>query len=333
MRVQILNFPTGYNPEAEEVFRDKVADSMSQALMKLKVKREPVSVSVNFDGIHQGPEDVKGQRNSTESAKDFSSLLNPPRDNSRLLQIPPATYELISNAVKRYEVAETVYKSWGISKIDPIPRYSLNFIGPPGTGKTLAAHYIAFSLGKRILEISYADIVSKYFGEAAQNLAELYRFAEQSDAVLFIDEAETLLSRRSVSQDSGADHATNSLKSQLLILIEKTPILSIFSSNLVSSYDQAFISRLISVPFEMPDYALRLKIWEAHIPSNLPIADDVSVHDLAATFPDLNGRQISRSIIEAAFRAAINDRESITLEDFKWAISSVIQIQDLSNQP
>lgn len=330
MRIRIDGFPQGAPDRAEEYLRDKLAGSIVDALERHRVPLRPSSVLVSFTDTRVQAEPKLTRDKAKEETADFSSLVCAPKPNAALLRLPSATEESIQNAIRRFGVSAQVYKAWGLSQIDPTPRLSLNFFGPPGTGKTLAAHYIAHALGKKILEVSYADIVSKYFGEAAKNLAELYRFSAESNSVLFIDEAETLLSKRGSGQSDGADHAINSMRSQLLILIEKTPILSIFSSNLVSSYDEAFLSRLISVPFDLPDESMRAEIWKAHLPSTLPIAPGVSVAQLASNHPGLNGRQISRVVVEAAHRAAIAGKSAVSLDDFEWAIYSVKRINSAS---
>lgn len=330
MRIRIDNFPSGAPRGAEEFLRDKLAENIASSLAKYRVRDRPSSISVSFTGEQPLLESKQPHDRPKEVSADFSVLVSHPRQNAKVLRLPPSVTDLIHNAIQRFNVSSLVYREWGLSQIDPIPRLSLNFVGPPGTGKTLAAHYVARALNKNILEVSYADIVSKYFGEAAKNLAELYRYSAESNAVLFIDEAETLLSRRSSGNTDGSDHAINSMRSQLLTLIEKTPILSIFASNLVSSYDEAFISRLISVPFALPDEAMRSEIWRAHLPASLPTESSVSPTQLARIHPGLNGRQIARAVVEAAHRAAIAGRRAVSADDFNWAVSTVTRLNTVA---
>jgi len=331
MRVRVTSFPGSTKRGAEEAFRDSIAGSISQAIRSLQIADMPVAATIEFLPAAGAPQTkaagvgTGAARESSDQSDqiDFSSLVSQPRPNADALRLPDFTFQSLQSAIRRVSVSKIVYEDWGLKAIDPIPRLSLNFAGPPGTGKTLAAHFIARQLGRRIIEISYADIVSKYFGEAARNLARLYDFASRSDAILFVDEAETLLSRRSAASTEGADHAVNSMRSQLLILMEKTPILSIFASNLLTSYDDAFISRLITVQFQMPDLNQRQEIWKSHLPESLPLASGVSPAILARRYDEVNGRQIARAVIEAAHRAAILCRKFISAEDFDWAVDFV----------
>ncbi len=71
------------------------------------------------------------------------------------------------------------------------------FQGAPRTGKTLAAHLLAAALGRDVLRIDLAAVVSKYIGETEKHLAALFDEAERAGAVLLIDEADALFGRRS----------------------------------------------------------------------------------------------------------------------------------------
>ena len=112
------------------------------------------------------------------------------------LVLPPQTMEQLLNYVALVEVAPLVFDSWNLRSIEPNPSIAVNFRGPPGTGKTLAAHAIAHRLGRKILMSRLSDLESKYHGDGPKNLVQLFSAATGAGAVLFIDEAESLLSRR-----------------------------------------------------------------------------------------------------------------------------------------
>ena len=86
---------------------------------------------------------------------------------------------------------------WNISSIQPQRgRCILNFYGPPGTGKTRAALGVALQLGKPLYQVDYSAVISKYLGDTAKHIAAAFRQAKEQNAVLFFDEADSLLSRR-----------------------------------------------------------------------------------------------------------------------------------------
>jgi ATP-dependent 26S proteasome regulatory subunit len=81
--------------------------------------------------------------------------------------------------------------------------------GPPGTGKTYLARATAGEAGCSFLEISASDIVSKWVGEAAQNVQELFERARDiAPAIVFIDEIDAIGSRRGSTQQTTSESST-----------------------------------------------------------------------------------------------------------------------------
>ena len=69
--------------------------------------------------------------------------------------------------------------------------------GPPGTGKTLIAKAVAGELDAAFFTVKPSEIMSKWVGEAEQNVAALFDAARGYErAVIFIDEVESLLPSR-----------------------------------------------------------------------------------------------------------------------------------------
>jgi ATPase family associated with various cellular activities (AAA) len=229
------------------------------------------------------------------------------------LVLPPQTMEQILNYIALVEVASLVFDSWNLRSIEPNPSMAVNFRGPPGTGKTLAAHAIADRLGRKILTSRLSDLESKYHGDGPKNLVQLFSAASAARAVLFIDEAESLLSRRFAQPEQAAESAINSMRTELLMALDSYDGLVIFASNLPHSYDQAIESRLLSIDFEKPDHMTRLEIWRRHLPSALPLSADVSLDTLAA-IEGLTGRDIKMSVITAAVATARRGEKAITQE-------------------
>lgn len=89
-----------------------------------------------------------------------------------------------------------MFDEWGLRSIIPNASSAISFYGPPGTGKSMAAEAIAENLGKKILRATYADIESKFHGEGPKMVKAIFRAAERDDAILFLDESDSLLSKR-----------------------------------------------------------------------------------------------------------------------------------------
>ncbi|NES05684.1 MAG: ATP-binding protein [Okeania sp. SIO2F4] len=239
------------------------------------------------------------------------------------LIVPEEVAENLLFAVDAIEVESIVYEEWGLKEIQPYPRTILNFYGPSGTGKTLAAHAIAERLGKQILIASYADIESKYHGEGPKQLKAIFYAAQRDRALLFIDEADSLLSKRLTEVNTGSEQAINSMRSQLLICLEEFEGIVIFATNLVENYDKAFNTRIRHIHFPMPDEKCRREIWQRHFPTKLPLSDDVSVDELAK-IQDICGREIREAVIDSTNRAALKAKR-----EGKDPRSGIISLKDL----
>jgi SpoVK/Ycf46/Vps4 family AAA+-type ATPase len=245
--------------------------------------------------------------------------------------LPTDVIQKIEEAVATLQWEDKVFKQWGLYEIQPRPSTSLSFYGPSGTGKTMAAEAVAEKLGKKILKVSYADVESKYHGEGPKMVKAIFLAAENSDAVLFFDEADSLLSKRLTNVSQGSEQAINSMRSQLLICLEEFRGIVIFATNLVVNYDGAFLTRLISVEFPIPDAETRKRIWDVHImpPNdgkkhqlNIPLASNVNTKELADKY-DFVGREIRNAVVSACVNAAMRGDEVVTQAHFVEACETI----------
>src|SRR5262249_36221590 len=159
--------------------------------------------------------------------------------NSRIGQFTPAepkqtVREWIISVATRAEIENIkglvteqkfLEQEWGLDV-----RPAVVFTGPPGVDKTLGAHVLARELGKPIITSCYSDLESKYPGEGAENVRDLFRATEISGAVLFLEEAENALGRR-VAVTHGAEQAINSIKATLLLCLSEHRGLVICATN------------------------------------------------------------------------------------------------------
>lgn len=238
------------------------------------------------------------------------------------LVVPDALREDILAAVSLVWLEEKVFDEWNLREIEPFPRTALNFHGPTGTGKTLAAHAIASYLNMPILVTSYAQIESKYHGEGPKNVEAIFYAAERDGALLFIDEADSLLSKRLSNVSQGSEQAINSMRSQLLISLGQFSGVVIFATNFVESYDRAFRSRVRDVFFPLPDEKTRAEIWRRHFPERLPLSDELSIESLA-NIEGLTGRDIKHAVIDAALRTARNNQDRVEMKTLLEAIERI----------
>lgn len=238
------------------------------------------------------------------------------------LIVPEKIMEDLLLAIELINLETQVFDQWGLRKIEPFPRTALNFHGQPGTGKTLAAHAIASKINSPILVASYAQIESMYHGEGPKNVEAVFKAAERDKALLFIDEADSLLSKRLTNVTQGSEQAINSMRSQLLICLERFKGVVIFSTNLAKNYDKAFETRVRHVYFPLPDERSRYFIWKKHLPPEIPLSNDFDLKPVAH-IDDVCGRDIKNAVIDAAMRAARLKQEYITTQDLLDSIHRI----------
>jgi len=116
---------------------------------------------------------------------------------------------------------------------------NLCFYGAPGTGKTALAAHIAEELGKPLLSKRASDILGMYVGQSEKNIAAMFEQAKREDAVLLLDEADSLLRDRRGAQQSWQVSQVN----EMLVQMENFDGLFICSTNLMDNLDQASLRR------------------------------------------------------------------------------------------
>lgn len=293
---------------------ERLADTAPNGELSITVTNRP-----DLPTVTRGAADDRDVLSLAERASYFP--VSDPRYDFEFLVVPTETREALLLAVDVVRLREQVFDSWNLRSIQPHPASAINLHGPPGTGKTLAAHAIASMLGKQILIAKASQLESKYHGEGPKNLDALFYAAATNDAVLFIDEADSLMSQRFESTSQGSEHAVNAMRSELLLALDRFDGLAVFATNLVTSYDPAFDSRVRHVRFPDPDEPARAAIWRRHLPAELPLAGDVSIAALAKH--ELSGREIRRAVVDAAVRAAREERPAVTAADLVDAVGAV----------
>ena len=227
--------------------------------------------------------------------------IKPLYDISQII-LPEETKKTILDNLNIIRNKDLVYYKWGFSEIEPNPKTILNFYGPAGTGKTMCAHAVAKLLDKPLLALNYSEIESKYVGDAAKNLKKAFDTATELNAVMFFDEADSFLGKRIENVSHGSDQALNSLRSQMLILLEEFSGVVLFATNLVTNFDKAFESRILDhIKFDLPNREARAAIIKAKIPKKLPV-DHVFTEEEYLAAADIiegfSGREIKNAILK-----------------------------------
>lgn len=243
--------------------------------------------------------------------------------------MPENTRSQINRAITLVRNQHKIFKEWGFEEIDPHTKTILCFYGAPGTGKTMCAHALANELKKNILIASYASIESKWVGEGPKNLQKIFKDAEEQDAILFFDEADSFLSKRVNNAETGSDKHYNRMSNEMFQLLEDYNGIIIFATNLVVDFDKAFKSRILAfVEFIKPDYEARKKLISIMIPTKLPmhhVLTEAELDELSELSEGFSGREMRKALLTTLAEGALRDVSSFSLEEFKVGFKAVME--------
>ena len=205
-------------------------------------------------------------------------------------------------------------EDWGFANKLPYGRgVSAILAGPPGTGKTMVAQLLARDLGYDLYRIDLSQVVNKYIGETEKNLARIFDEAENSHAVLFFDEADSLFAKRT-NVTSANDRYANLEVNYLLQRMETYDGVTLLATNLEQGIDDAFKRRVrFTVQFELPEEEERRKLWMSMFPKVVPLAKDIDWEMLGKKF-EMSGGYIKKAALRAALMAAETQRPITTAD-------------------
>jgi len=133
------------------------------------------------------------------------------------------------------------------------PRRKLLLIGPPGTGKTLSASVLAGELGLPLFQVRLDGLITKYMGETAAKLRQIFDVTTETRGVYFFDEFDAIGSERGLANDVGE---IRRILNSFLQMIEQdsSNSLIVAATNHPEILDRALFRRFDDVlKYELPD--------------------------------------------------------------------------------
>jgi SpoVK/Ycf46/Vps4 family AAA+-type ATPase len=207
------------------------------------------------------------------------------------------------------------YEEYGLDVLNGLLLY-----GPPGCGKTYLAGALAGEIGHAFLEVSPADLASKWMGEPAGNVADLFAIARaNAPCILFLDEIDAIAGARGGMQTS-QQQMVNQLLTELEGL-DGEDVVVVGATNLLEDVDSAIrrsgrFDERVEVP--PPDAEARREILQVHL-DDRPVSEDI---DWGPVVEGTEGYAASdvELLAENAARNAFQDGTAIGDDHFDTAL-------------
>lgn len=181
--------------------------------------------------------------------------------------------ELVADAELRRQLERVIREQRHASQIlahGLSPRRKLLLVGPPGTGKTLTASVLAGELGIPLFLIRLDVLITKFMGETAARLRQVFDAIGATRGVFFFDEFDAIGSQRGTPNDVG--EARRILNSFLQMLEhDQSQSLILAATNHPDILDSALLRRFDDVlHYRLPDSEQAEALLRQRLAAHLP---------------------------------------------------------------
>jgi len=261
--------------------------------------------------------------------KTFKFLFKDPPINPKA---PKSLAELIGNDKARTEIREVIdilqnsqhYMESGAD----VPKGML-FVGPPGVGKTLFARAIANEVGVPFYVVDGASMSGLIFGLGTLKLKTLFRKLKSHErAILFIDEIESMGSRRQSDTGVGAQSDMNMTLNTLLTEMDGfhgSKLLVIGATNNDGMLDPALMraGRMDRrIYFQLPSPEERKLLFTYYL--SKVVCGEIDIDEIVMLTANYSPADIANVVNEAALLSRRpNGPNHVTTEMIKSALDNI----------
>ncbi len=195
------------------------------------------------------------------------------------------------------------------------PRRKILLVGPPGTGKTLTASVLAGELGIPLFVVRLDALITKFMGETAAKLRQVFDTIASVRGVYFFDEFDAIGAQRGFTNDVGEIRRVLNSFLQMLERDESNSVI-IAATNHPQALDYALFRRFDDViEYGLPNRAQIIEVLKFKL-SSFKIVKPVWAN-LAEIAEGLSHAELTRAVQDAIEDAVIHDRNTLTSADLK----------------
>ncbi|ATU05320.1 hypothetical protein BKN14_02585 [Candidatus Gracilibacteria bacterium HOT-871] len=229
---------------------------------------------------------------------------------------------------KSLELYKTLQEAFEKFKVG-IPTGML-FYGPPGTGKTFLTKKLAEELDAGMIEKSVGEFGSSYIHETSKNIKNFFteakKASESGPIILFLDEIDSLVSKRTSLVDSNKAEEVSQFLQEFNALEEAPNLIVIAATNRPDHLDSAILrsGRLDKkIYIGPPDFEARKELFQIYIEKTERPNKDIDFSKLAELTENFVAADIEHICDEAARQASKNILELVNKVDTNLDLKEV----------